>query len=173
MNLKEGARRLALLLGVAGALIGGFASYAELQTVLSQRALHNRFERLANSDVVQQERKCRLLGYGSGCSQIPPLPPGYTLDKPKYAIEEADGAPPASELNKGGIKTIHWTKDLGVESIEIESAYPWESIVYPTPAPAVWTYLLIALFPILGFFIPWGSIRAIGWVGAGFVTNSK
>jgi len=27
MNLKEGTRRLALLLGVVGAILGGFASY--------------------------------------------------------------------------------------------------------------------------------------------------
>ena len=56
MNLKEGTRRFALLLGAAGAILGGFASYMELQTVLSQRARHNRFEKLANSDVVKQAR---------------------------------------------------------------------------------------------------------------------
>ena len=56
MNLKEGTRRLALILGAVGALLGGFASYMELQTVLSQRALHNKFERFANSDVVTQAR---------------------------------------------------------------------------------------------------------------------
>ena len=32
MNLKEGTRRLALLLGVVGAILGGFASYLVLQT---------------------------------------------------------------------------------------------------------------------------------------------
>src|ERR1039458_6439074 len=57
MNLREGTRRLALLLGVLGAIAGGFASYLELQSVLSQRARHNRFEQLANSPVVQQARK--------------------------------------------------------------------------------------------------------------------
>jgi hypothetical protein len=57
MNLREGTRRLALLLGAIGAILGGFVSYFELQTVLSQRAQHNKFDQLANSDVVQQERK--------------------------------------------------------------------------------------------------------------------
>ena len=57
MNLREGTRRLALLLGVAGAILGGFASYDYLQTNLNQRARHNRFEQLAASDVVMQERK--------------------------------------------------------------------------------------------------------------------
>lgn len=81
MNLREGTRRLALLLGVAGALVGGSASYMEMQTVLSQRARHNRFEQFAASEVVKQEHKCRLLGYPGGCSQIE-LPPGATLGKP-------------------------------------------------------------------------------------------
>ena len=39
-------------------------------------------------------------------------------------------------------------------------------------APAGWEYLLGTLFPILGFFIPWGAIRAIGWVVAGFIHPS-
>lgn len=219
MNLMEGTRRLALLVGVAGAIFGGVASYLELQTVLERRASHNRFEKLVNSDVVKQERKCRLLGYASGCSQIT-LPQDLTPDQaiqtlrglpedrqrailallspevkqrilaklqtdtpppqkfnpnaaytaaPKYTIENADGTPLASEINKGGISTIHWAKDYSVESIESEP----NLYLYPTQAPSAWTYLLIALFPILGFFIPWGAVRAIGWVGAGFVAGPK
>ena len=54
MNLREGTRRLALLLGVVGAILGGLASYLELQSVLVQRERHNKFERLTNSDVVKQ-----------------------------------------------------------------------------------------------------------------------
>lgn len=57
MNLKEGTRRLALLLGAAGAILGGIASYIELQEVFSQRARHNKFEQLASSDVVKQEQQ--------------------------------------------------------------------------------------------------------------------
>ena len=57
MNLREGTRRLALLLGVVGAVLGGFLSYLELQTALGQRARHNQFEALANSEVVRQERR--------------------------------------------------------------------------------------------------------------------
>jgi len=57
MNLKEGTRRLTLLLGAVGAIFGGFSSYLELHTILEQRARHNRFEQLANSDVVRQQSK--------------------------------------------------------------------------------------------------------------------
>lgn len=35
------------------------------------------------------------------------------------------------------------------------------------------SYLLIAILPVLGFFLPWGAVRAFGWVIAGFVAGSK
>ena len=238
MNLKEGTRRLALLLGAVGAIFGGFASYVELQTVLNQKERHNRFEQLASSDVVQQERKCRLAGMASGCSDDPyaataiqapagdpyaataivparrselsgrPQKVKQTLHDPKfYKLPSAEqqkvlatldpdyaqlslqaqvevlqigrqkwggsaaGAttPVPSEVDKSGIKAINWSQDFAVESIEKGDG----QTLYPTPATSAWTYLLIALFPIFGFFIPWGAVRAIGWVGAGFVASPK
>ena len=231
MNLKEGTRRLALLLGAVGAIFGGFASYLELHTVLEQGARHNKFEQLADSDVVQRERKCRLAGMTSGCSDDPyaataiqapagdpyaataelsyrPQKVKQTLHDPKFyelssaaqqkvlatldpvyaqlPLQEqvkvlqigrqkyggsAAGAttPVPSEVDKSGIKAINWSQDYAVESIETGDG----QTLYPTPATSAWTYLLIALFPILGFFIPWGAVRAIGWVGAGFVASPK
>jgi hypothetical protein len=231
VNLREGTRRLALLLGVVGAILGGFATYVELQTVLNQRARHNKFGQLAGSDVVQRERKCRLAGMTRGCSDDPyaataiqapagdpyaataelsyrPQKVKQTLHDPKFyelssaaqqkvlatldpvyaqlPLQEqvkvlqigrqkyggsAAGAttPVPSEVDKSGIKAINWSQDYAVESIETGDG----QTLYPTPATSAWTYLLIALFPILGFFIPWGAVRAIGWVGAGFVASPK
>ena len=170
MNLREGTRRLALLLGIVGAIAGGYVSFLELVTILPQQARHNRFEQLANSEAAQRERKCRSLGYASGCSELPPpLPPGHTLDKPKYTIENADGTPLASEVNKGGIGTINWNRDYVVESIETQDGQTF----YPIPAPSRWLYLFAAILPLLGFALPWGLIRAVGWVGAGFLASTK
>lgn len=168
MNLKEGKRRLALLLGVVGAIFGGFASYAELQSVLGQRARHVRFEQLANSDVVQQERKLRFhTDRATGVT----LDWGEAFDAQGNRISDPplEFASVPSEVDKGGISAINWTKDIHVASIELQDG----QMLYPTPAPGVWSYLLIAILPVLGFFIPWGTVRAIGWVGAGFVAGSK
>jgi hypothetical protein len=91
------------------------------------------------------------------------LPIGAQLDQP-YA-----------EINKDGIKTIFWDKDhvwndaSGVYSIETDTG----QTLYPTPAPSAWLYFLAVLFPIFGFFIPWGVVRSVGWVGAGFVQPAK
>jgi hypothetical protein len=221
MNLREGTRRLALLLGATGVLFGGFISYLELRTVIDQRSRHNRFVQLANSDAVKQEQKAWSLTliytpdkaiqifrrlpenqqrdvYGRltqneqvdllaklNCEPVQPGAPSTSetrknlLTDPKYpgwetlpgpdkddpyacTAEATD--PPISTVNQGGINAIHWTKDLGVESIETEDG----QTLYPTPVPFAWEYLLVALFPVLGFFIPWGVVRAIGWVIAGF-----
>jgi hypothetical protein len=225
MNLKEGTRRLALLLGAVGAILGGFVSYFDLQSVMDQRSRHNRFEKLANSDVVKQEQKSWSLTlvytpdkaiesfrrlpenqqrdvYGRltqkeqvdllaklNCEPVQPgapstdetrknlltdpkspgweVLPGLEKDDP-YACTAEPIDLPTSTVNKGGIKAVRWSKTLAVDSIETEDG----SLLLPTPAPSVWEYLLVALFPLLGFFVPWGAVRAIGWVVGGFVKST-
>jgi hypothetical protein len=193
MNLREGTRRLALLLGVVGAICGGVASYFELQTVLTQWEQHNKFVQLSSSDTVRQERKkCQASGspllnpamgepiHGRAkLSDVQPIPSNQSAQQihgpwEKYAQPassghiaeyDAQGNPISSQPDQGEIKTIHWTKDFRVESMETEDG----QTLYPTKTPAAYLYILIALFPILGFLIPWGSIHAIRWVGIGFV----
>lgn len=143
-------RRLALLLGVVGTILACSASYLELKSVWNQSARHSRFEQLAASDVVAQERKSF-----AGWVSIDPK----TGERIQWE----------QEVNKGGIKTIHWTKNNDIESIETEDGQK----LFPTPAPAASKYLLLALFPVLGFFIPWGTVRATEWVWAGFAKKSE
>jgi hypothetical protein len=238
MNLREGTRRLALLLGVAGAILGAIGSYSYLQPILHQRELHKIFEQLAESDVVKAQRKILqspdpLASNGkptpdSGGHDIEGLPPGAIL-KPlakhqgRYGREDVrdpwdeaaadkgamaawqQGQPtqwqyvklpdgnyqqfPASysdaqihavlqrnypnlfpsTVSKDGIKTINWNHDFAVASIEMADGQTLSS----TPAPAAGQYLLVALLPLFGFIIPWGAVRAIGWVVAGFVPSTK
>jgi hypothetical protein len=124
----------------------------ELQEIQSQRERHIKFEQLAASDVVQQERKYLL-----------------TNIKIDPQTGERQGWEWPYTVDKSGIKAIRFAENYGVESIETEDG----QTLYPTPAPAAWEYLLVAIFPVLGFLIPWGAIRAIGWVGAGFVAGPK
>jgi hypothetical protein len=248
MNFREGTRRLALLLGGLGAIVGAIGSYSYLQPVMHQRELHRAFEQLATSDIVKQERKKLQAfpdfipdmpdfipdsGQFAPISGLPPsavlkpipqhgraklsdaqsryvqLPNGSYLEWPEGVSAEEFKAkagklmgtsptpsnakplqthikeyspqqlqdqvdwgtsiPPFSKVNEGGIETINWGHDYGVESIEATDG----QTLYPTAAPSAWLYLLIALLPLLGFLIPWSVIRAVGWVGAGFVASAK
>ena len=226
MNVKEGTRRLALLLGAIGAILGGFASYLEWQSILNQRERHNKFEQLAASDVVKSERnawplvlryvpqkaiealrklpesqqrdvlytltpeeradllaklKCASSRWGvdstatiqGNLSQVnrpPSLPKGYTLDTPApakddpYACSAETGDPPNSTINRNGIETIHWTRALEVDFFDMVDG----QTLYAVPAPNRLLYLFAAILPLLGFILPWGLIRAVGWVGSGF-----
>lgn len=263
MNFTEGTRRLALLAGAFGVICGSFGSYLELKPALQQKAIHDRFERLAASDDVTKERKCRLLGGAAGCSLDPNAdikaiaqpsknPPGWedvpapkddfadiaepTLrqssmrtdwkrmseadqkkvlksltnaeERTRFAIDmgwvesgtkgsaqkgvdyDALAAkyggvddpyanlpdptvphwtPPASELDGKEIKTIDWGegKDYTVESIVTEDG----NTLHATYMPSRWIYFWAIIFPIAGFVIPWGLIRSVQWVAAGFVAT--
>lgn len=161
---------MALLLGVAGAILAGFGSYVEMQSALDQRARHDRFEQLANSEVVQKDRQAGqsydALAAKYGGKPVLPRPPSLVTKEQLLSIATAT---PTSEVNQGGIKAIHWTDNYAVESIETEDG----QTLYPTPSPSRWLYLFCAILPLLGFALPWGLIRAIGWVAAGFVASTR
>jgi hypothetical protein len=123
-------------------------SYLELQTVLAQKTAHQQFEQLADSQIARQAREKAMRDFARVTN-----PP----------VTDPDGW--EDPVNSGGIGTINWSHHYGFKSIETQDG----QTLYPTPAPSAWLYLFIALLPILGFLIPWGAIRAIGWVGAGFV----
>ncbi len=225
MNFSEGTRRLALLVGGVGAAAGGLGSYLELKNALQQKAAHDRFERLAASDDVTKERKCRLLGGAAGCSldlnadieaiaepvaskdkmssfreiwekATPETQEAFlrklnSTERAQFAMDMGwapkqsqtdpyanlpDSAilhwtPPPSELNGKEIKTINWGegKDYTVESIETEDG----NTLYATSLPSRWMYLWVFILPIAGFVTPWGLIRSVQWVGAGFFVNKE
>jgi hypothetical protein len=121
---------------------------------------------------------------GPSNQKTPPEPAAYTKQQGRYSETDVDpwdkaaadnGAMEAwqqgepSKVNKGGIKDIYWTPQKTISSIETEDG----QMLYPTQPPSAWLYFLAALLPILGFFVPWGMVRAFGWVGAGFSQPSK
>lgn len=175
MNLKEGMRRLALFVGVIGAVTGGVGSYAVVRNMMEAQSRHNAFELLANSDVVRRERKswegAKLpLGAVPSSSEVEQNTEEKPPDEPKgWEVVSALNTGQAIEFNPDHIKTIHWMKDLSVESLDTVDG----KTVYPVPLPSRWLYLLAAILPVLGFVLPWGLVRAVGWVGAGFLASTK
>ena len=114
MNLREGTRRLALLLGVVGAIVCGLLSYVQLQSDLHQRADHIRFEQLADSPYIRVA--------------IVAAKDGLTPDRDDGRVASFN-LPPG--LN-GGIRAVNF-RDPGfeIQSLEMEDG----QTLYPTPAP--------------------------------------
>jgi hypothetical protein len=54
MNLNKGMRRVALLLGMVGALFGGYRSYSDLQSMLPATLNNHQLRQDANAEPVQQ-----------------------------------------------------------------------------------------------------------------------
>lgn len=172
MNLTEGTRRLALFLGVIGLAFGGFVSYLQLQSTMHRSAEHQQFKQAA----------ARLEKLGTKTQEAYPIYKGIdpgdlgwkVLKKyPRFGPWVSGQITHQPELPKpwenyqatqqsGSSLTGHYDwRNLGIE-------IPNGQTLYPTPAPDAWSYLLVAILPVLGFFIPWCAIRAIGWVVAGY-----
>lgn len=102
---------------------------------------------------------------------------GLTVEDTLHRLDKIEQV--HSVLNRGGIKRISWTYEYANKSIDESTPWPRHldvelietqdgETLFRTPTPSVWPYLLIALFPTLGFFIPWSLVRASAWVQAGF-----
>lgn len=192
MNVRQGMKRLALFAGVLGAIAGGIVTFVFLSDVLEQRARHHAFERLANSDIVQHQRKLLQAdpyapngghavtewdAQGNPIQQPGgPTAPASSNSDPWAVVKEERSDPFASiakplptEVDKDGIKAINWTHNLGIESIDTEDG----QTLYPQRSPGIWACLVPLFFPVLGFFVPWGLVSAVAWVGAGFAEKQK
>ena len=152
MNLKEGTRRLALVIGVLGVILGGYVSFLEILEVRSKLDRHHNFERLVALDPVQHICK------------------DHKEDKQTGDWEVVSVEPNCCGIKKIVFDNEHvWKDTSGIYSIETQDG----QTLYPSPAPSIWEYFLIVLAPAIGFLLPWGTIRAVGWVGVGFVQMQK
>jgi len=153
-------RQNAMRAGVVGAILGAVVSVVGIRIVWIQNAQRLQFDRLASSSVVQQQR--RLV-------QAPAeaIPDPYAQQKESNALsaqpeKESDSqSAPSNEVVLGYIKVIHWTRDYGVESLDMDDGRS----IHPSPEPSSWVYFMIAMCPVVGFFIPWGGVRIFSGEG--------
>ena len=202
MNIREGMRRVGILLGAAGALVGGAVAFSQSQTVWGLRARHRRFEAVMATPTMQKVAKS-VSTRASQAQPVPDPPTGYTLDpKPTrggglppdavpagkfvpprldqwegaarefdpVATEDVDGgecllnAHPLLKGNSDGINKVHVDAAKLVTSIDLSTG-EW---VPRVDSPHLTAYLLLLLYPVIGFLLPWGGIRILTWVGIGF-----
>jgi hypothetical protein len=161
VNVKEGMRRLAVVFGVLGAGLGAFGSYSGLGDIIDQRSKYKEFESLAISNAAKEALPAFVVEPDDVQEQDRKVGPRTKYKKVREIT---------TLVKKGGIKSITFSSDdLAIKAIETEDG----RFLYKRDAPPVWIYLLQTSWPVLGFFVPWGTIRVITWVLLGFQERPK
>jgi hypothetical protein len=181
MNFDRGMRRLAIFMGVLGAVTGGIYAHKVLRNIPSERYQHKVFEKLAASDQVKQDQSMLRLAKEHGAIFDGPIssellnPQNTVTSKVKDAQAPPVTLPPdfkdwdstklvTKSVSTNGIKAIFYKPDLTVDYFEMRDG----GIVTSVPAPSAWIYLLWIAYPAIGFAIVWGTVCGIGWVIVGF-----
>jgi hypothetical protein len=113
-------------------------------------------------DVVSQKPGAKL---AQGGTAIPGAAPG-PVDMPAGTVPV-----PADTvlINADGIREAMMDKGRIVRAIHLATG---EWIEESSPPPLK-SYVVPLLYPILGFILPWGAIRALTWLGAGFFEPNR
>jgi hypothetical protein len=156
MNAREGMRRVGLVLGIVGGTIGALIAYPTAEQLWSARA--DWFARNAPglNGPVAYEPKDKALSE---------TPEGDALDRvAAQMLREKGGIVVLVDLD--GIKEVTVDKAGQVSSIELLTG---ESVPR-AERPPLRSYAALLLYPVIGFLVPWGIVRILYWVSAGFLS---
>lgn len=181
MNAREGMRRVGIVLGILGSIIGGLIGYSDLQTVWSS---HRKFERL-QALAVMKDVATAIKAYKEPPETLPAdffdtiEPPTVVSAARKadwFEVNSPEVADPTAEMrvdvnNYEGIKTVNADKTGAITSIQLATG-EWvhrEPETFKARLAFFARLLLPFCYPVIGFLIPWGTIRVFVWVGRGFL----
>jgi hypothetical protein len=183
-------RRVGIVLGALGCVAGGAIGYWNLQDVWS---LHTRFERLQALPVML-DVNWAIKGYQDSLAmpiqidpqtgeRVTPAPPDFIPDwgqpvytaQAAYAYDKAVALDPAAEITvdvKGtdGIQTVNADKSGVISSIQLTTG-EWVrrgAKTLKARLAFIASLLLPFCYPVIGFLVPWGTIRVFVWVAGGF-----
>ena len=159
MNVTEGMRRLGLLAGSVGMLVGLGMSYFWLRDYSERHKAQKEFDALLHSAAIKKlctpER----------------LSENVTLDFIPLSTQP---------LNKDGIQAVHFNearltqqRKLSVEGIDWIKTSDGRYLHRTDIITWYKAYTLAVVFPFIGFVLPWGTILALTWVGKGFFMSPQ
>ena len=155
MNFVEGLRRVGLVLGVCGGLLGATFGYVSAEKTWKQVAAAKKFESLIASPMMQQITKAAK---ESKANRDPNFIPDV------FGVEDE-----AIIVDHNGVKQVTVDSSGAITSIELSAG---EVLKGGAPPPDRTDYLIPLLAPIAGFLVPWVTVRVLGWVLQGFFLES-
>lgn len=168
MNLKEGLRRIGLAAGSIGACIGLWASYVTAKDIHYQRERNSRFETLLNSPAVQRDVLLLTKGLRNAKDPTPAFKYAHNGQGWFEAVAAANGSLEGWLVNEDGVSRIYLDgrgNVIRIQDTEQNSFYPDPD---PAPPPNILSYAIVLVFPIIGFLVPWGVLKGLSWIVAGF-----
>lgn len=194
--MSEGIRRLSLLLGILGACVGGVFALS-LGAVDEIYALSTYSTRLGHYEELLSAHEESLAAWNArrehttwdGKEKFVKSDPAQTFSdalresKGQWiAVENAESALPRTRRGRSDAEN-------SAQPASADSQFDFSRFLEVTPpdlprspgdlgrpeqpekpvVPDSGYYLLVIALPILGFLIPWGTVRVVGWVVMGFV----
>ena len=190
MNVGEGFRRVGIVLGVVGSAIGILSGYESAQTLWNTHITHQRFESLMASPLMlriakdvkdhkTEERKKADQDTALKNLSIDPDFLKLSGDEQKYILGRAKDKGVASPSIAGtALGDQRDVMDVFVKEVLVDKSGQISSIVLSTgesipktEPPTLMAFMALLLYPLGGFLVPWGTIRVIAWLVAGFLSK--
>lgn len=143
MNHREGFRRVGLVLGVIGAIIGLIVALS-----LEKELYHTREN--AKKQATEDWANARI-----GKRVKAKYPGDYDDMTDKEVGRRAKGKKPWEWFQENAPVGKYSLEDMGYDG------------------PPLWAYLMPTPLPFIGFLFPWGTVRVFYWVIAGFLKAFK
>lgn len=151
MNIREGARRVGIVLGVIGMSGGLFVAWIEGSGIVQQRIDFRRFQTLSNLPQVAKSVA---------------MPPG--------GIRSAQISLDPQDAQTTGIRTIHYFAGASQTALELSYFEMLDGATIATNhPPSIDQYLSLPCLPVFGFLFPWGLVKTIYWVAHGFSSPAE
>jgi len=161
MNIREGMRRIAVVLGVIGGLVGLVMAGVVVSGTIDDAWQHFQYSRLISSAAIQDK-----LGHLDWFAQH------------RYESDHLD-------IAEGGILRVHFGDGVGIENHRIYIATLEHidsiettdgTIVYRSKKSSAFRWigsmLALLVFPVIGYLLPTRTAKLLVWVGDGFVKTT-
>lgn len=146
MNIREGMRRLALVAGVLGACGGAVVSYVQLQSLLRLQAEYKAVQKEIEAKAARSDQNKTGTEQGASHGPLTDYTPKLSSDDRVPNGRSPQGFVPITEAQ--------------------------EFVLAQKPA-TISGYLLLFVYPILGFLLPWTALRALSWILTGFSNPNR
>lgn len=140
MNIREGFRRFSLVFGLLGFVAGLVVATVEAFPAAAAFKEYSRLNKLKKD---------------------------FNIQSSIYDVDRARSAGVPDDVMFNYLESHEkWNTDAilraGYSKAEVLS------VVKESPRAPIFDLLAVVMFPLAGFFIPWGALRSIGWMIDGF-----